>query len=94
MLGVSSTPDFRAHRPYSETVQHPRNNCEDLVAEVAPSEGWEPSIQNRRDILNTTLLIRLTAHKSPFLWWWCYPTPSERWGRGGTPRRPNSRETP
>jgi len=20
--------------------------------------------------------------------WWCYPIPSERWGRGGTPRRP------
>jgi len=24
----------------------------------------------------------------------CYPTPSERWGRGGTPRRLNSRTTP
>jgi len=22
-------------------------------------------------------------------WWWCYPTPSEGWGRGGIPRRPN-----
>jgi len=22
------------------------------------------------------------------LWWWClYPTPSEGWGRGGTPRQ-------
>ena len=28
------------------------------------------------------------------IWWWYYPTPSERWGRGGTPRRPNSRATP
>ena len=28
------------------------------------------------------------------LWWWYYPTPSEGWGRGGTPRRPNSRATP
>jgi len=27
-------------------------------------------------------------------WWWCYPNPSEGWGRGGTPRRPNSRATP
>ena len=27
-------------------------------------------------------------------WWWYYPTPSEGWGRGGTPRRPNSRATP
>jgi len=27
-------------------------------------------------------------------WWWYYPTPSEEWGRGGTPRRPNSRATP
>jgi len=27
-------------------------------------------------------------------WWWCYPTSSEGWGRGGTPRRPNSRATP
>jgi len=27
-------------------------------------------------------------------WWWCYPTPSEGLGRGGTPRRPNSRATP
>ena len=27
-------------------------------------------------------------------WWWNYPTPSEGWGRGGTPRRPNSRATP
>jgi len=26
--------------------------------------------------------------------WWCYPTPSEGWGRGETPRRPNSRTTP
>jgi len=27
-------------------------------------------------------------------WWWCYPNPSERWGHGGTPRRPNSQATP
>jgi len=27
-------------------------------------------------------------------WWWCYPTPFEGWGRGGTPQRPNSRATP
>jgi len=27
-------------------------------------------------------------------WWWCYPTPFEVWGRGGTPRVPNSRATP
>jgi len=26
-----------------------------------------------------------------FHWWWWYPPPSEGWGRGGTPRRPNSR---
>jgi len=26
-------------------------------------------------------------------WWWCYPILSEGWGRGGTPRRPNSRAT-
>ena len=25
---------------------------------------------------------------------WYYPTPSDGWGRGGTPRRPNSRATP
>jgi len=29
-----------------------------------------------------------------YSWWWCYPTPSEGWGRGRTPRRPNSRDTP
>jgi len=28
-----------------------------------------------------------------YWWWWCYPTPSEGWGRGRTPRRPNSRST-
>jgi len=29
-------------------------------------------------------------------WWWCCccSTPSEGWGRGGTPWRPNSRATP
>jgi len=27
-------------------------------------------------------------------WRWCYPTPSEGWERGGTPRRPSSRATP
>jgi len=27
-------------------------------------------------------------------WWLYYPTPSEGWGRGETPRRPNSRATP
>jgi len=26
--------------------------------------------------------------------WWCYPIPSEGWGCGGTPRRPNSRAMP
>ena len=26
-------------------------------------------------------------------WWWYNPTPSEGWGRRGTPRRPNSRAT-
>jgi len=26
--------------------------------------------------------------------WWCYPTPSEGWRRGGTSRRANSRATP
>jgi len=26
-----------------------------------------------------------------FSWcWWCYPIPSEGWGRGETPRRPNT----
>jgi len=40
-----------------------------------------------------------TLHKSyfnfVFEWqWWCYPTPSEGWGRGGTPQKPNSRATP
>jgi len=23
-------------------------------------------------------------------WWWCYPTPSEGWGRGGTPKTQQS----
>jgi len=27
-------------------------------------------------------------------WWWCYPTPSEGWGREETTRRPKSRATP
>jgi len=27
-------------------------------------------------------------------WWWYYSISSEGWGRGGTPRRPNSRATP
>ena len=27
-------------------------------------------------------------------WWWYYPTPSEGWERGGTPRRPNNRAIP
>jgi len=22
------------------------------------------------------------------IWWWCYPPPSEGWGRDGTPWRP------
>jgi len=34
------------------------------------------------------------AHLYQCWWWWCYPTPSEGWGRGGTPRRPNSRAIP
>jgi len=27
-------------------------------------------------------------------WWWCHPTPSEGWGRRGTPLRRNSWATP
>jgi len=27
-------------------------------------------------------------------WWWCYSTPSDGWGRRGTPRTPNSWATP
>jgi len=27
-------------------------------------------------------------------WWWCYPIPSEGWGHGRIPRRPDSRATP
>ena len=27
-------------------------------------------------------------------WWWYYLTPSEGWGCGGTPQRPNNRATP
>jgi len=27
-------------------------------------------------------------------WWWRYPTPSEVWDRGETPRKPNNRDTP
>ena len=34
------------------------------------------------------------ARRAWWWWWWYYPTPSEGWGRGGTPRRPNSRATP
>jgi len=34
------------------------------------------------------------AEKVKAWWWLCYPTPSEGWGRGGTPRRLNSRSTP
>ena len=40
---------------------------------------------------------KLKAKKCARLWWWWWwynPTPSEGWGRGGTPRRPNSRATP
>jgi len=33
------------------------------------------------------MLVRLVV-------WWCYPISSEGWGRGGTPRWPNSRATP
>jgi len=33
-------------------------------------------------------------NKPASCWWWCYPTPSEVWGRGGTPSRINSRATP
>jgi len=32
--------------------------------------------------------------KASIWWWWCYPTPSEGWGCGGTPWRPNSLVTP
>ena len=35
----------------------------------------------------------LSCHVSLW-WWWYYPTPSEEWGHGGTPRRPNSQATP
>ena len=34
------------------------------------------------------------GHIVEWWWWWYYPTPFEGWGRGGTPRRPNSRATP
>jgi len=36
----------------------------------------------------------LTLHCNTRWWWWYYPTPSEGLGRGGTPRRPNSRVMP
>jgi len=37
----------------------------------------------------------LVCHQySDYALWWCYPTPSEWCGCGGTPRRPNSRATP
>ena len=36
-------------------------------------------------------LLRCVTRAVP--WWWYYPAPSEGWGRGGTPRRPNGRAT-
>jgi len=46
------------------------------------------------------MLLRLNLGSFPyhigraFMMVRCYPTPSEGWGREGTPRRPNCRATP
>jgi len=45
------------------------------------------------DIFYGQSLINKRLSLPPW-WWWYYPTPSEGWGRGGTPRRPNSRGIP
>jgi len=45
-----------------------------------------------------TVITRLShaifLHNPSLLYWWYYPSPSEGWERGGTPRRPNSLATP
>jgi len=38
--------------------------------------------------------IGTRLEETPKWWWWCYPTPSERWEREGTPWRLKSRATP
>ena len=47
-----------------------------------------------RPIWTSNLRIQRRTRYRWWRWWWYYPTPSEGWGRGGTPRRPNSRATP
>ena len=47
------------------------------------TDRWKSMWNERKDCL-----------KMNEWWWWYYPTPSEGWGRGGIPRRPNSRATP
>ena len=53
---------------------------------------------NHTVITKTSILTKVLQQnkiKMSFAtWWWYYPTPSEGWGRVGTPRRPNSRATP
>jgi len=43
---------------------------------------------------NVVVVWCYTGGDRPARWWWCYPTPSEGWGRGETPRRLNSQVTP
>jgi len=39
---------------------------------------------------SSSITRRFTIQTRVTRWWWRYPTPSEGWGRGGTPRRPNN----
>ena len=45
-----------------------------------------------KNLFRTVFWVNI--HVRWWWWWWYYPTPSEGWGRRGTPRRPNSRATP
>ena len=53
-------------------------------------------MQKGRDIQLLQLLVhwfsgtRYVAFLQTSQWWWYYPTPSEGWGCGGTPRRLNN----
>jgi len=67
-----------------------KNSTETQQSGHAPTSG--PEVKNERIGSENSAPERLEY--GAVWWWWCYPTPFEGWGRGGTPRKRNSRATP
>jgi len=83
---------YQQHRNSYRVFTHPCRIGKKVLSFIQDHQNWQICLKSYGGRL-VGLAGKLSCRNfAP--WWWCYPNTFVGWGRGGTPRRPNSGPRP